>query len=778
MIKSKGTARASSIIAAMLIAAPNAALAADENAAEKATAADTTEADAAAAEAADYAPDGSAILVIGRGEEVDLATIRGPVIDVPQTINVISGEVLEDRRVTTLSEALRNVAGVTTTVGEGGVVNGDQFFIRGQAARDDVFTDGLRDFGAFTRDAFNYESIQVLKGSSSTALGRGVSGGAINTQSKRAKSENLYDATIGVGTDDYVRGTIDLNQGIGSSAGVRLNAMFHRNDVPDRDRVESERWGVAGAFNYGAGMDTSVDVFFFHQEEDNTVDYGVPIAVTTLTTDIERPVTEFGVPRSNFYGFDGDENDTTVNTLTVRFGHRANDWLSFTSDTKGGVYKRSFRQTVPSCAAACGDALLDTNPATVPMVSSGVRGEFRQTTRGIQNVSTALIEAPLGGLRNELIIGWDVSYQTNDREDDIRPNNGAVSSVSQSLFAPAAASPLFSPTQVFQFRDTSATDYSFFFDERLWVLPNLSLNAGLRYQHFTSDQEQIALRTNANGPVTSCNGVTGTFTTCLSRSEVSFDLWNPKASIIFEPSDNTSFYATYSRASVPPGNSVSNGSLATPLAGAAITANDLSPEKTETFDIGAKFSVFGDRLLIQTAIYQINRKNARDIDPTTQLLVASGDPKQRLRGFEFGASGTITPDILVTANYAFVDAEIREAVASGVIDLASIGKQVRYVPRHSASLWTAYKPLEGNLKGLEVGLGANYQSKVYLNNQNTQVAPSFFVVDALLGYNFGRFNVSLNGYNLTDKLYYAQVNGGRVVPAAGRSAVLTLGARF
>ena len=124
---------------------------------------------------AEASGEGDAIVVIGRGEEVDLATLRGPVIDIPQTINIINGAVLKDRQITTLADALRNVAGVTTSVGEGGVVNGDQFFIRGQSARDDIFTDGLRDFGAFTRDSFNYESVQVLKGSSSTALGRGVS---------------------------------------------------------------------------------------------------------------------------------------------------------------------------------------------------------------------------------------------------------------------------------------------------------------------------------------------------------------------------------------------------------------------------------------------------------------------------------------------------------------------------------------------------------------------------------------------------------------------------
>jgi len=736
-----------------------------------------------AADAADAAP--GDILVIGRGEEVDLATLRGPVIDVPQTINVIDGAVLKDRQVTTLSDALRNVAGVTTSVGEGGVVNGDQFFIRGQSARDDIFTDGLRDFGAFTRDAFNYESVQVLKGSSSTALGRGVSGGAINTQSKRAGTEDFFGGTFGVGTDDYLRGTLDLNKAISDTAGFRINAMVHRNDTPDRDNVFSHRWGVAAALGFGKGTDTSLDLIFFHQEEDKTVDYGVPIAVTT-TNDIERPVTEFGVPRSNFYGFAGDEDNTIVNTLTARFAHKANDWLSITSDTKLGVYKRRFRQSIPSCSEptpsspttpSCSNFLLDGNPATVPTMAAGVRGQFRQTTRGIQNVTTALLEKPVGDMRNELIIGWDVSYQTNDREDDIRPGNGAISTVTQSLFAPSAASPSFTH-QVYQYRNSSATDYSVFVDERLWLTPKLSINAGVRYQHFEADQDLTELSSNAGRPVNPCHGVAQNVPMCFTTTISVSNLWNPKASVIWELTDKMSFYASFSKAAVPPGNSVSNGGATTVSANGTISAADLAPERTKTFDLGAKFSLFGNRLLIQSAVYQIDRSNAREIDPGTNLYVASSDPKQRLRGFELGVSGAISPELLVTANYAYVDAKIREAFISGVIDTASIGKQVRYVPRHAASLWTSYKPANGSLKGVEIGVGANYQSKVYANNANSQVVPAYASFDAMLGYSFGNYRVALNGYNLGDKLYYAQVNGGRVVPAAGRSLLVTLGASF
>ena len=165
------------------------------------------EVEAGAADAADSADAAPGIVVNGvrDGTEVDLPTVRGPIIDVPQIVTTVSAETLRDRQVISLEQALRNVAGVTTQIGEGGVVNGDQFFIRGQSAKNDIFTDGLRDFGAFTRDSFNYESVEVLKGSSSAALGRGVSGGAINTTSKAPVTSDYFSMTGSAGTAVYGR---------------------------------------------------------------------------------------------------------------------------------------------------------------------------------------------------------------------------------------------------------------------------------------------------------------------------------------------------------------------------------------------------------------------------------------------------------------------------------------------------------------------------------------------------------------------------------------------
>jgi catecholate siderophore receptor len=706
------------------------------------------------------------ILVNGHREEVHLPTVRGPIIDVPQMVNTISAETLRDRQVVSLEQALRNVAGVTTQVGEGGALNGDQFVIRGQSARNDIFTDGLRDFGVFTRDAFNYESVEVLKGSSSTALGRGVTGGAINTTSKQPRTEDFFSATGGIGSADYGRVTVDANKALTDTIGLRLNFMAHRNDIVDRDDIWARRWGFAPSLGFGLGTDTSFTLIYFHQEEDKLVDFGVPV--------IDLPVTEYGVPRSTYYGFPGDQDNVVVNTLTGKFAHQANDWLSVTSDTKLGVYKRRFRQTVPGCRTNedCPAFLLDGDPTTVPIGRTTPRGAYEQTTKGIQNVTTVNLTKPLGGMKNDFIIGWDMSYQTNDRSDDARPDPYL-----QDLLNPVRSPLPDYPGFVYLNRDTRATDIAFFVDDRLWLTPQFSINAGIRYQHYKVTQQEVAFFTNTGGALDECNGVVGATAACVVDGKATHDLWSPKVSAIWEPSETMTFYATYSKALNPPGNSVANGdTLRTPSDGDTISRTDLDPESTETFDLGAKFGLFNKRMLVQTAVYQVNRNSPVELDPVSNNIITSSEPKQRLRGFELGVSGAVTPEFLLNVNYSYIDAEIRpDGTENGD---ANAGNQVRYVPEHSLSAWASYKPVEGALKGLEIGGGMNYQSKVYLNPANTQEVPSYTSFDALVAYNFDKFRVAVNGYNLTDELYYAQVNGGRVVPAAGRTFVATVGVAF
>ena len=180
---------------------------------------------------------------------------------------MVTGEVGERQQATTtLGDALRNVPGITIAIGEGGTLAGDQFKIRGFDAKDDVYLDGLRDFAAYSRDSFNYEEVQVLKGPSGLMFGRGTGGGAINSVSKTPFLGERYSLNLEGGNGDHVRGTADLNYQLSDTAAVRLNLMLTDTGVVDRDLVHSHRWGIAPSIALGLGTDTTFTLSYIRQQ--------------------------------------------------------------------------------------------------------------------------------------------------------------------------------------------------------------------------------------------------------------------------------------------------------------------------------------------------------------------------------------------------------------------------------------------------------------------------------------------------------------------------------
>lgn len=676
--------------------------------------------------------------------------------DLPQVVNVISGETLAEQGVVSLEQALRNVAGITTQIGEGGVSSGDQFFIRGLSAKGDIYTDGLQDFGVYTRDSFNYEQVEVLKGPSATSLGRGTAGGGINTTSKTPTAVTGGSINVAAGSAEYGRITGDWNQTLGDNIAVRINAMLHNNEVEGRDFVYSDRWGVAPSIAFGLGGPTTFSLAYLHQQEDKVPDYGIP---TTAGPDgIQLPVSEFGVPPENYLGLFTDIDETRVDTVTARLRHQANDWLTFTSDTKAGVYWRYSQFSPVSCGTDCGDALLDGDPATEPTNNIGGPGPYDQETFGVQNVSTAQINAPIGGLQSEMIIGWDASYQTNDRDQfDYATSRGVQNILTpDNTFVPTLAR-LRNNT-----RNTVAKDLSVFISERLWLTPEWSISGGVRAQSFEVDQDQTDF------DVTSCDGVDGDFATCFSEASSNTTFVSPRIGVIFEPTMSQSYYVSYASSATPPGVTVANS---TTLGGRRGDNPDLDPEENSSIEAGARFALFGERAQVQASVFQQKKDNARQVDPISGDIETSGDSIE-INGVELGVAGAITDQWSINATYAWLDAELTDTSTP-----ANIGNTPAFTPENAASVWTTYN-FDGALAGLEVGLGANYRDDVFLHANNDRIAPEHLVFDALVSYGWDRYRLSLNAYNLTDELYYAQVHSNRVTPGAGRSFIATLGVVF
>src|ERR1700761_8711723 len=214
------------------------------------------------------------IVVTGNRSGVN-EKLGGSVMNAPQSIGVVSARTLQQEAVTNLQDALKNVPGITLNAGEGNA-RGDSVNLRGFPAFNDFFLDGIRDAGLYTRDTFNLETLEVLKGPSAILFGRGSTGGVINQVTKAAQLDPIQAATLQFGTNSQIRGTADVDMPIGPTAAIRINAMAERSEVTDRDNVLNRRWGIAPTIALGLGEPDSVELSWLHQQQHDRPDVGIP----------------------------------------------------------------------------------------------------------------------------------------------------------------------------------------------------------------------------------------------------------------------------------------------------------------------------------------------------------------------------------------------------------------------------------------------------------------------------------------------------------------------
>ena len=743
----------------------------------------------------------------GKKEDTGIALVPTSVQDTPQTLQVIGQEQLRQQGVTSLEQAMRNVPGITIAIGEGGTLSGDQFKIRGFDAKDDVYVDGLRDFGVYARDSFAYEEVQVLKGPSGAMFGRGTTGGAINTVSKTPKLRDFGEVDGYAGNGEYGRLLGDVNHQLTDTSAVRLNVMVQTSHGVERDVVKGKRWGVDLAYVYGLGTKTTLTANYLHQSEDKIPDYGI-IIVQPPGSLIAMPASEYnvGVPRNTFTGWAADRDHTRADVFTFRVNHQATPWLTLTSDTRYGVYSRYFQySTTDSCSAACLTNLFDNNPATIPGAGVGGSGPYTMDAWGAQNISTARAEFNVGGFKNQLIVGVDLSYQTNDKSfkaytlpagilvrntiprDLTHPDRDFP--VGYAIYTPTAAV----PCPVAPARACSATaatvlttsgkssDVGFILTDRLWFTPEISVIGSARVDAYAATLDSVT--------------VAGALTRIKSNSH----LVSPRVSFVWEPSDNQTLYVSWGRSSTPQGTSIVGAGTAL-----AVTSKDLDPEVSETWELGAKVGLFDGRLTLGGAVFDVKKDNATQADPATGFTLAQSGERQEVKGVELNATGKISDNWTINAAYSYLDAKILESytactattlpcpvgtpASTPLINPFIVGRQVTFVPKNSASLWTSYD-LKDVIPGLTVGGGVTYQSELYLGYTTATAAPNptglskiamvpeNISVDGYVAYEFGNVRLAINGYNLGDRLNYSQVFGNRAVPT-GRSVIVSLGVRF
>jgi catecholate siderophore receptor len=266
------------------------------------------------------------------GISVASAKYTAPLSSVPQTIEVIPQQVLAEQGVTTLSEALRNVPGITLQAGEGGCASktgDDMFNLRGFNASNSIFVDGVRDDGLIGRDVFNLEQVEVFMGPTGSDVGRGTAGGYVNMVAKSPQADPTYSAQYELGSANHRRLSTDLGSALpfGTSGGWRtraagrMNALWQDSGIPGRGFVKQNRQAIAPAITIGLGTPTRFTLAAEALRQNNIPDYGLSGAAWSrnqLTATTVRAGQ--AVNQSNYYGSPGYDYDKgSQGSYTARF---------------------------------------------------------------------------------------------------------------------------------------------------------------------------------------------------------------------------------------------------------------------------------------------------------------------------------------------------------------------------------------------------------------------------------------------------------------------------
>jgi catecholate siderophore receptor len=736
----------------------------------------------------------------GLADAVSMTKFMQPLIDTPQTVEVVPQFVLHDEGNSTLRDALRNVPGISMAAGESGA-QGDNLTIRGFTARNDIFLDGIRDFGSYYRDSFNFDQVEVLEGPAGIQFGRGATGGVINQESKVPETQKFVNVQTQFGTDATRRISADINEplpGIGhGGTAFRLNAVGMEGGVAGRPYAENRRFGMAPSIAFGQNSTTPFTISYFHYTESDTPDYGLPWL-------LNKPAP--GPIRHNYYGFP-DQNylRTNVDILTAKASHAFNENVSIHSIARWANYPRQAQITEPQiCSNASLSVPVGGFVASLP-TSAINSSQTCAVTPGTDPAQIAVnrnqlqIKSVEGDLwdQTELTARFKVLGMRNDFDGGVEGGREVSNPIrtsytinkvntvpSANLLHPNVADSFGGTGYITTVVHTKSQSAGIYFVDTVHLGHLFELSGGVRWDYFdTVYNSYQPVAPPAGGTVSATIGP-------ISRLDKQPSY---RAAAVYKPTRHGSVYFDYGTSFDPAAESLS---LSVPTA-----SNSLAPEKNETFEVGAKYSLMNERLLLDGAWFRTEKDNAKETDPTnSNNIVNSGN--QLVKGVQFSLVGRLPQGTDMVLGYAYLDS----AVIMSKLYPTSVGFPLANVPKQTFNAFITQRlPLR-----LSAGLGGNYvasrtasstvpfvpltfgpltsytdpvtgapkQGYQVLSTAMRQV-PGYWVFNAMLRRPVtDRLELQANIYNLANRFYIDQPHPSHLIPGAGLSALIGMNFKF
>ncbi|WP_074384003.1 TonB-dependent receptor [Acinetobacter pseudolwoffii] len=700
-----------------------------------------------------------------------------PLLDTPKSVSVISKQLIADTQVTTLTDALRTVPGITLGAGEGGNPNGDRPFIRGYNSESSMYVDGVRNATSQNREMFAVEQVEVTKGSASAMGGAGTTGGSINMISKVAKAGNFLEGSVAGGTDNYQRITLDGNKDFGNGVAARVALMGHHNEkAGQKDGAEYKRAGIAPSITFGLDSPTRTTLSYYYLKSDDTPDSGIPynnpFAATNANVGLNGNGKPIDIKQGQYYGWQDRDFQKQENQIgTLKLEHDLTDDLTISNTAVYSSSKNDYLWTNPDDSR--GNFLLNGNV--------WARANSRVADTDAFTDQLALTgKFNTGAFKHSFNLGAEYSEKETDRTQYIIDGVNATGNVHNACNAADIASGWCTSVQnsnrgpwTGTLSTNGADRYniqskskSVYFLDSIEFNPQWLLDLGVRWDDYSTEQTMLAGRFNTTTPA-------GT----IVKLENDKDFINYQAGLTFKPVENGSIYTSYATSANPVGVDGGDGSE-----GITAAISNLKPEEVRTMELGTKWNVLNDKLNLTAAIFRTEKTNTR---ATADDGTTSNIGETRVDGIELGVNGNITDKWAVSAGYTYLDSEL---IDGGFVNTAATGQpavyapnpsngnQVQNVAKNSATLWNTY----AITPALTLGAGAIAMDKVYGNAANTKWVPGYVRYDAMARYNVNKnVDLQLNINNLSDERYFTKAYSSHyATEAEGRSAVLAVNFKY
>jgi catecholate siderophore receptor len=671
--------------------------------------------------------------------------INTPIVNIPQSISVVTREFINDNAFQNLTDVTRYVPGVAVHQGEG---NRDELIIRGVDSSANFFVNGFRDDVQYFRDFYNAQSIEILKGPSAITFGRGVAGGLLNRTLKEADAQRIYEATAQTGSWLDRRFTLDAGQAVSENFAARLNMMYEKSDG-FRSYNWLERYGINPTFTYKLSEMTKFRFSYEYFHDNRTADRGNPSQATFPTGSTKaNPGYPFS-PNGDLQAFYGSPflNVALANVHTWMgfVDHDFGNGLTVKNGTFYAQFDKFYQNVYPGGGPLAG--------AVNPSDTAFNRAAYNNTTdrNNFFNQTDFIYKVFTGPFYHSIGFGTEIGRQKgiSVRNTGIFPN-GTATEV-DNPFSPGYFGPIsFIHQYPFLYRGVSAPDaksrytlnlQSAYARDAIDITPWLQVIGAGRYDRF--DEEARDLNAGINRT--------------LDNTFIS-----PQAAVIVKPAPNMSIYSAYMVAYLP-----AAGDQFSTLANGTVI---LKPQEFINEEVGFKWNL-APRLLYTAAVYNLDRLNVPLPDPSNPgFFILSG--KNRIRGFENELRGYLTDQWQSWLGYAYTDARVISDTSATIIG----GNRIQLVPLHQFSWWNKYQ-----INSIwAASLGVIYFSNSFASSDDTVVLPSYWRFDGGIFATIDEhWKAQLNVENIFNKGYWATADGNNnISPGQGRTIRAKVTATF